>query len=152
MSVPGQPDWWFCLERDCDSSDRVYGLQAQFCLHAWLERLRGDPRGMCLIRDLLRKQVMIPPARVADGGFVKLVENLLMSGRLHIHRKQRAVYTGAEQQEQNVPFPLADRQPRGSSFPPPIVDLASFLPNADLSAQAAALVAAAASGTPFCQL
>jgi hypothetical protein len=105
-----------------------------------------------MIRDLLRKQVMIPPARVADGAFVQLVENLMMSGRLHIHRKQREVSAGSGQQEQSVAFPLADRQPRGSSAPPPIVDPPSFSPNADLSAQAAVLVAAAASGTPFCQL
>jgi hypothetical protein len=152
MSVPGQPDWWFCRERDCDSSNRVYGLEAQFCLQLWLERLRGDIRGMCIIWDQLQKQAMIPPARVADGAFVKLVENLLMSGRLHIHRKQGEVSAGSGQQEQSVPFPLADRQPRGSSSPPPIIDPPSFSPNADLSAQAAILAAAAASGTPFCQL
>lgn len=152
MSVPGQPDWWFCLERECDSSTRVYGLEAQFCLQSWLHGLRGDIRGMSLIWDRLQNHDMMPPARVTDAAFAKLIENLLMSGRLHIHRKPIEVHVGWGQQEESVPFPLGERTPRVPSSPPPIVDPPSFARDADLSAQAAVLVAAAASGTPFCQL
>jgi hypothetical protein len=43
----------------------------------------------------------------------------------------------------------ADRQPRIALGPAPIVDLPVFSPHMNMSAQAAALVAAAASGTPF---
>jgi hypothetical protein len=107
---------------------------------------------MSLIWDRLQNHAMMPPTRVTDAAFGKLVENQLMSGRLHIHRKPIEVHVGWGQQDESAPFPLAERQPRVSSSPPPIVDPPSFSRDADLSAQAATLVAAAASGTPFCQL
>jgi hypothetical protein len=74
---------------------------------------------------------------------------LLISGRLHLHKKETEVH-GSGVQDQHVPFPLSDRQPRAASSPPPVIDPPSFSSKVNLSAQAAALVAAAASGVPFC--
>jgi hypothetical protein len=102
------------------------------------------------MRDLVRSDISLPLLRTSDATLIMRVEQLLVSGRLHIHRKPKEVQSGWGGQEKNVPFPLADRQPRIVSPPPQVVDPPSFSSDVDLSAQAAALVAAAASGAPFC--
>ena len=80
---------------------------------------------------------------------IRKIEQLFIFGRLHVHKKRRESGSGKGNEKQDVPFPLADRQPRIASGPAPIVDLPVFSPHMNMSAQAAALVAAAASGAPF---
>jgi hypothetical protein len=143
-----QHEWWFCQDPDCRKPDRVYGLQAQSMAHLWLQQLKDDPVRMHLLQDLVRNNISLPLFHVGDATLANRIEELLMVGRLHLHKIEREVKWA--RQEKAVPFPLADRQSRVTSPPPPVNDPPSFSSKVNLSAQAAALVAAAASGTPFC--
>jgi hypothetical protein len=145
-----QHEWWFCQDPDCSSSDRVYGLQAQSLAHLWLQQLKDDSVRMHILRDLVRNNISLPLFRVGDDSLARRIEDLLISGRLHLHKEEREVHSGWGGQEKQVPFPLSDRQPRDTAPPPPVIDPPSFSSKVNLSAQAAVLVAAAASGTPFC--
>jgi hypothetical protein len=145
-----QHEWWFCQKPDCSSSDRAYGLEAQSLSHQWLQELKKDPFRVHAFHDLVRSDISLPLVRV-DAMLFKRIEEMLIWDRLHLHRRKREVKSGWGGQEKNVPFPLSERQPRDTAPPLPVIDPPSFSLNANLSAQAAALVAAAASGAPFCQ-
>ena len=144
-----QHEWWFCQEPECASSDRVYGLEAQSLAHLWLQDLKDDPFRMHAFRDLARSNISLPVVRV-DATLVSRIEEMLISGRLHLHKKEKGIQSGSGVPEKHVPFPLSERQARDTSPPPPMIEPPSFSSHVDLSAQAATLVAAAASGTPFC--
>jgi len=103
-----------------------------------------------MLRDLVRSDISLSLFCVSDAMLVRRVEQLLISGRLHLHKKEREVQSGSGNGESQPPFPLSQRQPREASAPPPVFDPPSFSPDVDLVAQAAALVAAAAQGIPFC--
>jgi hypothetical protein len=145
-----QHEYWFCEKQNCSSSDRATGLQAQFLIHCWLQDLKSDQVRKCILRDLVRSDITLALFRVSDASLVRRVEQLLISGRLHLHQKEREVQSGSGDLEKHVPFPLSQRQPREPSAPPPVFDPPSFSRDVDLAAQAAALVAAAAMGAPFC--
>jgi hypothetical protein len=144
-----QHEWWFCQKSGCASSDRVYGLEAQSLAHLWLQELKDDPFRIHAFRDLVRSNISLPVVRV-DATLVRRIEEMLISGRLHLHRKEKEIQSGLGVQEKHVPFPISERQPRDTSPPPPVIEPPSFSSKANLSAQAATLLAAAASGTPFC--
>jgi hypothetical protein len=106
---------------------------------------------MWLLQDLARHNISNIPLHLPHDAFIRKIEQLFSFGRLHVHKRQREVGSGSGGDAPSVPFPLADHRPRVASKPPPILDLPVFSPHMNMSAQAAALVAAAASGTPFCQ-
>jgi len=120
-------------------------------VHAWLRDLRTDFRKMSLLKDLVRNNISAVPFNLHHGAFIRRIEELFISGRLHVHRKKREVRSGFGAEQPNVAFPLANRQPRIASGPAAVPDLPVFASNLKMAAQAAALVAAAASGIPFCQ-
>ncbi len=88
---------------------------------------------------------------MADDTVIEQIADLLVADRLHIHAKEMETIAagGTAESDQSVAFPLADRQSRESAPPPPAADPRLF-PKVDPSAQAAALVAAASQGQPFC--
>jgi hypothetical protein len=106
---------------------------------------------MWLLQDLVRRNISTDPFHLPHDAFVRKVEQLFISGGLHVQKKRMEARGGTGVEERNVPFPLQDRQPRVASGPAPIADLPVFSPRMNMSTQAAALVAAAVSGTPFCQ-
>jgi hypothetical protein len=144
-----QHEWWFCQKPECASSDRVYGLEARSLAQLWLQELKDDPFRIHAFRDLVRSNISLPVVRV-DATLVRRIEEMLISGRLHLHKKETEIQSGSGVPEKHVPFPLSDRRPRDTSPPPPVIEPASFSSKVNLSAQAATLLAAAASGTPFC--
>lgn len=97
---------------------------------------------------LVRSHISLPGVRL-DATLVKRIEEMLISARLHLH-KNREKFSLDRESKKNVPFPLWERQPRDISPPAPVIDPPSFSSQVNLSAQAAALVAAAGSGKPFC--
>jgi hypothetical protein len=109
---------------------------------------------MRILRDVLSQQIFLPPSRVADDTALEQIAELLNSGRLHIHARKMETHAlgGAtsSQEKSAVAFPLAEHLPRRPESAPQVVDPPSFPPKANLAAQAAALVAAAAAGIPFC--
>jgi hypothetical protein len=148
-----QFEWWFCQELICTEPDRVDDLPGRLGTRLWLQQFKGDPYQMRVLRDLLSNQLLMPPSRVADDAVIEQIADLLNSDRLHIHAKEMETIAagGAETSDQSVAFPLSERQSRDTAPPPPVADAPTFSPKGNPSAQAAALAAAAASGTPFCQ-
>jgi hypothetical protein len=118
----------------------------------WLQQLKADPLQMRTLRDLLANQISLPPSRVADNTVVEQIAEMLNSDRLHIHTRKMEMYAvgGPKAAEDSAAFPISEHRPRDSAAPAPVIEPPSFSPKADLSAQAAALAAAAAQGTPFC--
>jgi len=144
-----EDDWRFCQDENCSAPDRVYGKQARFLARMWLEQLRADPFRIQLVRDLVRSEVPLSLFRAVDSTLAKRVEAMLISGQLHLHMTPMETQGGAGEDDQE-PSPAPSRPARNASPPAPVIDPPSFAHNANLSAQAAALAAAAASGTPFC--
>jgi hypothetical protein len=152
MTFPLRPDEWrLCDKQNCTQADRASLLETRTWVHLWLQGLKTDSRKMDLLHDLVRYRISVVSFHLSHDAFVRKIEQLFISGRLHVHRKPREVRSGTGEDRPNVAFPLSNRQPRIASGPPPIVDMPIFSPNLNMSAQAAALVAAAVSGTPFCQ-
>jgi len=153
MLLPlGQDDWWICQKQDCAKADRVSPLEAQVWIQWLLAEVRTDRRKMSLLEaHLVRNKISTAPFHLPHGALVRQIEQLFIFGRLHVHKKRREIRSGAGGEQRNVPFPLAERQPRIASEPAPIVDAPVFAANLSSAAQAAALIAAAAGGTPFCQ-
>jgi len=145
-----QNEFWFCEDPNCSSPDRVSGPQGQFLVHCWLQELKSDQVRKWVLRDLVRSDISLSLFRITDATLVRRVEDLLISGRLHLHKKEREVQSGSGDREKHVPFPLSQHQTREASAPPPVIDPPSFSRDVDLAAQAAALVAAAAAGAPLC--
>lgn len=144
-------EWWLCEEQDCTAPDRASPFETETWVRWRLQDLRTETGKMWLLQDLARHNISNIHLHLPHDAFIRKIEQLFMSGRLHVHKKRMEARGGAGVEERNVPFPLQDRQPRVASGPAPIVDLPVFSPYMNMSAQAAALVAAAAGGTPFCQ-
>jgi len=144
-------EWWLCEEQDCSEPDRATPFETQMWVHWWLQDLRTDAGKMWLLQDLFRREISTVPFHLPHDAFIRSIEQLFNSGRLHLHKKQREAHSGTGDDKPDAAFPLSNRQPRIASQPAPIVDGPVFAPNVNMSAQAAALAAAAASGTPFCQ-
>lgn len=147
----GRDEWWLCQEQDCSEPDRASALETQAWIRWRLQDLRTETGKMCLLQDLARHNISNIPLHLPQDALIRKIEQLFISGRLHLHKKRMEAAGGAGVEERSVPFPLQDRQPRIASGPAPIVDMPVFSPNLNMSAQAAALVAAASSGAPFCQ-
>lgn len=144
-----QHEWWLCEEEDCNKSDRASRLESQAWLHYWMQDLRGDTRKTAFIQHLVRNEISAVPVHLPHDNFVRKVEALFVSGQMHVHVKRKEIRGGSGVDD--VAFPLANRQPRIASGPATVPDSPIFSPKLNMAAQAAALVAAAASGTPFCE-
>ena len=145
-------EWTFCQEPGCTEPDRVDDLPGVLGTRLWLQPFKGDPLQMRILRDLLANQILLPASRMADDTVIEQIADLLVADRLHIHAKEMETIAagGTVESDQSVAFPLADRQSRETAPPPPVSDPPTFSPKLDSSAQAAALVAAASQGQPFC--
>lgn len=151
MVFPLGDEWWLCDEQDCSEPDRASPLETRMWVHWVLQDLRTEPGKMWLLADLVRHDLSAVTFHLPHDAFIRSVERLFNSGQLHVHKKRREAHSGVGADEPNVAFPLANHQPRIASQPAPMVDAPVFAPNTNMAAQAAALIAAAASGTPFCQ-
>ena len=147
----GRDEWWLCEEPDCTEPDRASPSETEAWIRWRLQDLRTETGKMWLLQDLARHNISDIPLHLPHDAFIRKIQQLFIFGRLHVHKKRREGASGKGDEKRDVPFPLQDRQPRVASGPAPIVDLPVFSPNLNMSAQAATLVAAAASGAPFCQ-
>lgn len=147
----GRDEWWLCEEQDCTEPDRATPLETQAWVRWRLQDSRTETGKMSLLQDLARHNISNIPLHLPHNAFVRKIEQLFIFGRLHVHKVRLEAAGGTGDEERSVPFPLQDRQPRIASGPAQIVDVPVFSPKLNMSAQAASLVAAAASGVPFCQ-
>lgn len=77
---------------------------------------------MHMLRDLLAKQVSLPPSRAADDTIIEQVAELVISGRLHLHAKKMELYAvgvAASPDDQSVADLNKKRQPAEHASPPP---------------------------------
>ena len=151
MFFPLGDEWWVCQERDCSELDRASVYETRMWVHWVLQDLRTDRGKMWLLQDLVRHNISGVPFHLPHDVFVRRVEQLFNTGQLHVHKKRREVQSGSGADESNVAFPLADHRPRIASKPAPMLDAPVFAPHVNMAAQAAALMAAASNGAPFCQ-
>lgn len=96
---------------------------------------------------------------MSDEAVIQHVAAGLSAGVFHVHApvlpkknvEPRQESSGSGGAAKFVPFPLAERRPRGPSAPapPPPADPSTF-GDIDLATQVAVLTAAAAGGKPFC--
>jgi hypothetical protein len=148
----GKYEWWFCQEPNCDSPERLEDEKSRLWAQLWLQQFKDDPLEMRILRDLVEGQFSLPLPRSSNDSVLHEIAELLVSGQLHLHEKKLPqLRAGVPKEQKHVAFPLSDRRSSSSSAPPPpAIDPPSFSANVDHSAQAAALVAAAAAGVPFC--
>jgi hypothetical protein len=150
MAFPlGRDEWWLCEEQDCTEPDRASPLETQFWVRWRPQDLRTETGKMWLLQDLARHNISNIPLHLPHDAFIRKIEQLFIFGRLHVHKKRRERDRERATKSKMCLSPWRNRQPRIASGPAPIVDLPVFSPHMNMSAQAAALVAAAASGTPF---
>jgi hypothetical protein len=90
---------------------------------------------------------------MTDEDVIEQCADLLVAGRLHVHappEPDTSTTLVAPPPGKPVPFPLSERNRKSVSSKPPAHDPPTFPAGAKLNAQAAALIAAAAQGAPFC--
>jgi hypothetical protein len=148
--------WEFCRERDCRDRETVSRPRDRSSARQWLQQFETGVHKALAMRTLLWEEGSgWPLSRMSDEEIMNRIADLLVSGRLHIHvPPARPVSAGGSAaSEPEAPFPLSERQPprtQAVASSAPVSDPPTFPSDLDGSAQAAALVAAAASGQPFC--
>jgi len=114
--------------------------QAMLEVRSWLRRFSDDPDG----------------GRLTDYEAIERMAGLLYSGKVVAVARQQGGGSGPGDPKAPAPviaFPLSERSPRistASSNPVQPEDPPTFTPKLDPAVQAAALVAAAEAGKPFC--
>ncbi len=122
----------------------------------WLKQLMSQHSDMSSrLRDYLTRYSDDPETHtLTDHEAIERLAHLIHSRQIAvIVREQRSTGSPGESTQTAPPaFPLSERSPRAASVssPQPTNDPATFGPNTDGGTQAAALVAAAAGGKPFC--
>jgi hypothetical protein len=122
----------------------------------WLKHLGAPDSDLTAkFRELLNRYAGTPDnSRLSDQEVVEKLAVMLHSRRILVFGQEYPVRSGqpAQKAAPMAPaFPLSERSPRPPSYspPPPAADPPTFGPGS-AAAQAAALVNAAATGTPFC--
>ena len=126
----------------------------RFSVHLWLLQFELDETRKTAIRDLV-SQERGPWAicRMTDEMVMDEVSKLLTDGLLHLHFQPIMTRGRVTRSRANAvaPFPLSERRSlRPSTSPQPPLEQPTFSDQMEPSAQASVLVAAAASGMPFC--
>jgi hypothetical protein len=160
-------DWYFCQRLNCRDGEVFPLVRERYSARQWLQRLKTDAFRMLAMRSLLSQARGWDLGRLSDDAVIDQIADLVVTSRLHIHMPRVAVIAdggGQSQQstastenktETSPAFPLSDRSRRGASAAAsrqPIVDPPTFSSEMDSAAQAATLVAAAATGAAACHL
>jgi hypothetical protein len=147
--------WEFCRERDCRDRETVSRPRDHSSARQWLQQFETGVYKELAMRALLWEESSAwPLSRMSDEEIIDRIAELLVSGRLHVHVQPAHPVSGggSSASEPEAPFPLSERQPRTQAVASsaPVSDPPTFPSDLDGGAQAATLVAAAASGKPFC--
>jgi len=124
----------------------------------WLKHMElREPNLLLRLRKYVIRDWADPETfRSTDHAALQRIADLLYIRRMTVVcREQRTSSGDPSGSSVSAPpaFPLAERQQRTASDPAPrtTTEAATFGANSDAAAQAAALVAAATNGTPFCE-
>jgi hypothetical protein len=143
LPIPNER-WRVCRDIDVENGHVCVGL--------WLQRVKTDRLKMLAIRGVLGQGLLPwPLAQLTDDEVLRLMTNLLESGRIHLHAPPAAPLVDVAWDQDKAADDDSYAPARTSTYSPPTSAPSTFGPDADGAAQAAALIAAAASGTPFCE-
>lgn len=156
---PNQPEIY--RANGCPHCELTRRLQDYARARQWLAQFTGDAAALTAIRRFLSDEAgSSDVTKLSDSEVIDRLAQLLGSGSFHVHATPAYLVFGsggkasssASSPAREIPFPLAERQPRppSSSSSPPAQDPPTFGPDTDADAQAATLTAAAAEGKPFC--
>ena len=156
---PHQPE--ICRASGCPHCELTRRLQDGSRARQWLTQFTSDATALAAMRRFLSDEGgFSSDAKMSDSDVIDRLAQLLGSGSFHVHappsylsfRAGGRANSSPSSPPREIPFPLAERQPRASSSSSsaPVQDPATFGPDTDADAQAATLTAAAAEGKPFC--
>jgi hypothetical protein len=159
MTLPD--DWWLCRNPGCVARmEKFPGQRDETLVLQWLRGLRPDLSKMLEMRSLLAGEFgSTGLIRMSDHVVLTQIARLLIAGEIHIHRANDPPEQPQVRPEAGGAKPAKSdrlsRPPRkqfvpDAPFREPPADLPTFLSDIDLPVQAAALMAAASSGKPFC--
>jgi len=117
----------------------------------FLAARKGNIAGMTLLRRLLRESGRrIDVYRLTEDQVVEEIARLIWSGEIELGSGRTWDLGGASKVQAGAPAapPAASQPSSGSRAPEP--ESATFPPGLNGATQAATLIAAAASGAPFC--
>jgi hypothetical protein len=149
----GSSGWRLCDRSDCRGGDRLAVTVSQAQARAWLVGFSRDLLKVGAWRGLLKRATARPIEQETEDAVIDAVAGLLAQGRIHIHAKPHEplvarvvnVPAGAPPPAPPAPRPAPKPALRISAGNAPLLDV-------NMSLQAAALVAAANQGAPFCPL
>jgi hypothetical protein len=122
----------------------------------WLQQFKNDVRTIASLRLLLTEDYDIwRIGSMKEDAVIDQISNELSSGNLRVCPQmlhQSPAMSRATSIPEPLPFPLNERRSRASTVPasPSISDPPTFSSDVNPATQAAALVAAAVGGRPFC--
>jgi hypothetical protein len=147
----------FCWSHERQKKGKVLEFRTIEDASSWLTSLRIQRRSFVSeISNLLAYHAEMDTFRLSDQQVIEEAALLLQSRRLVvICQKEEQQYTYAPPAKEPIkltPFPLPQHTaPRPAPIAAPAeVPPPTFSPNVNFAAQAAALMAAANSGAPFC--
>jgi hypothetical protein len=145
--------WRLCWKIGCSEPDKLSTADSLLCGRQFLSRSLTDRHKMLEFRNLLTQGPFPwPVCRMSDYEVFQQISELLKSGWLHLHARLRPRTGAVGWRARSEKDDTANVSGSGTSTagrPEPVNEPATFS-NPDGSAQAAALKAAAANGTPFC--
>lgn len=149
-------NWRFCLKLSCSDPARLEEEPAGLCGAAFISISKGDWQKRRELRQLLAGQYYWSVCRMPDEELFQFALQLLASGRLHIHAKLQprtgayAISSGRSTSKAAAPVKTPKSSTSSSVSGSLDNEPSTFNRNLDGASQAAALIAAAQSGTPFC--
>jgi hypothetical protein len=151
----GYQAWEICWSYQLRTDEKTLPFGSKSDALSWLQALRSyRPELILWTRSLLAERPPIHGFRLRDYATLDELARLLYAGSvvaISREKPRQPSIVPASKKEDFVPFPLSARKgPAPSTYRPPPSDPPTFSSNADLAAQAAALVAAAHDGKPFC--
>lgn len=151
-AMPWLGDWNFCRKIDCQDEEGAWRPKDSLAAREFLRRYRTDVDKMFAMRAMVWEEgFSFSLPQTSDDEIIEQAAALMSFSRVHIHTYVAPLVSlGKSGTSAAAPaFPVSPKK-----APPPASDVAPSDPptfsNIDAGAQAAALMAAAASGQPFC--
>ena len=149
--------WNFCDRLDCGEEIFSFHPEDAFALRSSLQYSKPESLAMNLLRNLLWRETNgWALARMSEDDAIEQVVHLLIRQRLHVHVTplKPVAFTQVEGDVSQAAASSPARASQSASSPSRAQSVASDPPTfnspLDGAIQAAALVAAAAQGQPFC--
>ncbi len=146
-----------CMAYECYRRKQSDQLKTRSSAEQFLSRFQRDPMTMDYLRSIAAKCGYNRLNVLDNKAVIEVIAREVSTGWLRVCENTQETYAPttagggeAASQPESKPFPLAERQKRVAEPQMAALEPATFPSNLNGATQAAALAAAAASGTPFC--